>query len=99
MKSINSKLVIYFSILILLSTVTLGLISIQRASASLTHEAEKTLSSLTFDASRLTGSRIEIQKKTLEMIALREDIQSMDWEIQQPILQTQLKKTNFIVST
>jgi methyl-accepting chemotaxis protein len=97
MKSIKTKLVIYFSILILLSSITLGLVSIQRASDSLTGESEKALSSLAFDAARLTGSRVEIQKKALEMIALGKDIQSMDWTIQLPLLQEQIKSTNFIV--
>lgn len=96
MKSIKTKLVVYFSILILLSSITLGFISIQRASNSLTKEAEKSLGSLAFEAARLTKSRIETQKMSLEMLALREDIQSMDWQIQQPVLQGQLKKTNYL---
>lgn len=96
MKSLKTKLVIYFSILILLSSISLGLISIQRASITITKEAEKALGSQAFEAAKLTQSRIETQKMTLEMIALREDIQSMDWGIQQPILQRQLGKTSFL---
>lgn len=97
MKSIKTKLVIYFSILILLSSITLGLVSLEMASASLTKESEKALSSLAFDAARLTESRVEIQEKALEMIALGKDIQGMDWTLQLPILQEQIKSTNFIV--
>lgn len=96
MKSIKTKLVIYFSILILLSSITLGIISIQTASVSLTDQAENAIGSLAFEASRLTESRVAIEKKTLEMIARREDIQSMDWDVQQQILKTQLGKTNFL---
>ena len=96
MKSIKAKLIAYFSILILFSSVITGLISSQRASVSLTQEAEKTLSSMSFEIAKLIESRIETQKKTLEMIALREDIQSMNWEIQQPILQRQVENTNFV---
>jgi methyl-accepting chemotaxis protein len=96
MRSIKTKLIIYFSILILLSSVTTGLISLQRASITLTEEAEEALSSLSLEAAKLIESRIETQKVSLEMIALIEDIQSMDWEIQQPILQRQVEKTNFI---
>lgn len=95
MKSIKTRLIIYFAILILLSSISLGFISLQRASKTLTKESEKSLASLALDASRLTESRIETQKKVLEMIALREDIESMDWKLQQPILQRQLKRTNF----
>ncbi|WHH61703.1 methyl-accepting chemotaxis protein [Petroclostridium sp. X23] len=95
MKSIKTKLIIYFSVLILLSSIAIGSISLLRANAALTKEAEKTLASLSFEAARLTESRIQTQRRTLEMIALREDIQSMDWEIQQPILKNQVERTNF----
>ncbi len=47
------------------------------------------------DAAKLTESRIETQQKTLDMIALRGDIQGMDWAIQQPILKRQVERTNF----
>ncbi|AFM02168.1 methyl-accepting chemotaxis protein [Desulfitobacterium dehalogenans ATCC 51507] len=96
LKSIRTKLVIYFSILVLLSSLALGYLSLSRASDALTAEAEKALTSLADDAARLTESRLEIQKKTLEMIALREDIQTMDWQVQQPILQRQVPNTNFL---
>ncbi len=96
MKSIKTKLLIYFSSVILLSCISLGLISLQRASISLTEAAEQSLSLLVMDAAKLTESRIETQNKILEMIAMREDIQSMDWKVQQPILQNQVKKTNFL---
>ncbi|MDF2893066.1 MAG: methyl-accepting chemotaxis protein, partial [Clostridia bacterium] len=96
MKSIRTKLVIYFSMLILLSSITLGAVSLQRASETATNEAEHSLALLAVDAAKLTQSRLETQKKALEMIAGRADIQGMDWEQQQPILQRQLKKTSFL---
>ncbi|MVX67327.1 HAMP domain-containing protein [Clostridium chromiireducens] len=96
MKSIKTKLITYFSILILLSAFSVGIVSVYRAGQSLTKEAEKSLAALSFEAARLTNSRIETQKKTLEMIALRVDIQTMDWEIQQPILQRQVERTDVL---
>lgn len=96
MKSIKTKLITYFSILILLSSFLVGIVSVYRAGQSLTKEAEKSLEALSFEAARLTNSRIETQKKTLEMIALRADIQSMDWETQKPILQIQVESTDFL---
>lgn len=95
-KSIKTRLIIYFSILILLSSISLGLISLQKSRKTLTKESEKSLTSLAFEASRLTESRIETQKQALEMTALRADIQSMDWKLQQPILQRQVERTNFL---
>lgn len=96
MKSIKTKLIMYFSILILVSSTITGSISLQKSSKTITKEAEKAISSLVSEAVRVTESRVETEKKTLEMLALREDIQGMDWKIQQPILKKQLKKTGFI---
>ncbi|MFT9497721.1 methyl-accepting chemotaxis protein [Anaerosolibacter sp.] len=94
--SIKTKIILSFSILILLSSIILSGISLQTASTYLKAEAEKALSSMAIDAAKLTESRIENQKKTLEIIALREDIETMDWEKQQPILQRQLEKSDFL---
>jgi methyl-accepting chemotaxis protein len=96
MKSIKTKLVLYFSILILAASFTLGFFSLQKASNTVREEAEKALISLVHQDVKLTESRIEIQKRALEMIALRADIQSMDWKIQQPILQSEIEITHFL---
>lgn len=93
---IKERLIIYFSMLILLSSVALGYISMQKSREIITAEAEETLVSLTKEAARLTQSRIETQMKTLEMISLSEDMDTMNWKLQQPILQRQLKNTNFL---
>jgi methyl-accepting chemotaxis protein len=95
-KSIKTKLITYFSILTLLSAIMLGVIAAIGASNSLTKEAENSLTLLSSEVSKLTESRLETQKRTLEMIVLREDIQSMDWKKQQPILQRYVEKTNFL---
>ncbi|ABR47754.1 methyl-accepting chemotaxis sensory transducer [Alkaliphilus metalliredigens QYMF] len=96
MKSIKSKLVIVFSIIILISSMAIGFISIYRAEMSLTEEAEKALEALTFEGAKLVESRIDTQERTLQMIAGRTDVESMDWEAQQPVLQSQVERTNFL---
>ncbi|AGA70677.1 methyl-accepting chemotaxis protein [Desulfitobacterium dichloroeliminans LMG P-21439] len=96
MKSIRTRLVVYFTILVLISSMALGAVSVLTASDALTKEAEKTLGSLASEAAKLTESRLETQKIALEMIALRNDIVSMDWQVQQPILQRQVDRTSFL---
>lgn len=96
MKSIKSKLIVYFSLLILLSSITIGAVSLQRASTALTQEAEKSLAALALEASKLTESRIQTQKETLKMIAEMTEIQSMDLELQLPGLKEQVEKTEFL---
>ncbi len=96
MKSIKTKLILYFGVLILLIASSLGFLALQRASDSIAGEAEKGLQSTVSQATRLTESRVETQEKVLQMISGMENIQSMNWELQQPVLQKQLKNTNFL---
>lgn len=96
MKSINTRLVLYFSVIILLASAVLGYIAIDMADKSLTQEAEKALDSMVAETARVTVDRIEIQKKSLEMLALNPEIQSMDWAVQQSMLQSIVEKTTFL---
>lgn len=96
MRSIRTKMITYFAVIILLSSIALGTMCIRMAGQSLTQEAEETLVLLAADAVKLTESRIETQIRTLEMIAMHGDIQSMDWELQRPILAGVLPNTNFL---
>lgn len=96
MKSIKTRLITNFSILILLSLLILGFTSLISSEQSLKTEAERSLSSLAEEDAKLTASRIETQKRTLEMLALNKDIQSMSWLIQQPVLKELVKETDFL---
>ncbi|NLY45389.1 MAG: methyl-accepting chemotaxis protein, partial [Tissierella sp.] len=94
-KSIGTKLIVYFSVLLLLSSIAIGLISLQRASSSLIVEAEQSLETISYEASKTTSARLEAQANILEMIANRYEIKSMDWSLQQPILREKLSQTEF----
>ncbi|MGB8452683.1 MAG: methyl-accepting chemotaxis protein [Anaerocolumna sp.] len=96
MKSIKTKLIVYFSLLILLVSVLLGIISIQSAGKSITKEGENALASLSMEDSKLTQSRIETQKRLLEMIAINEEIVDMNWTNQQKLLKALVKETDFL---
>ncbi len=95
MKSIKSKLIAYFTILILVGLGILSFLAITISTDALKVEAEEALFSLAEQGAQLTESRIETQIRTLEVIAGLLDIQSMDWERQQPALLRQLENTNF----
>jgi len=96
MRSIKTRLIIYFSAVIAIASAALGVISVRIATSALAREAEKALYSMAADAARLTESRIQTQMRTLEMLAMREDIQSMDWDIQKQVLLSQVSKTGFL---
>ncbi|WP_303864143.1 methyl-accepting chemotaxis protein [Alkalibaculum bacchi] len=96
MRSIKMKLVVYFSALILFSSVALGIISINSASKIVTVEAEKGLITSANDGAVVVQNRMEIQKRTLEVLAQLGEIQNMDLEVQVPILQKQVGISDFI---
>ncbi|SET54370.1 methyl-accepting chemotaxis sensory transducer with Cache sensor, partial [Natronincola peptidivorans] len=96
MKSIKTKLIVYFSIVILGISATLGIITLQTVSRTIVSEAEETLELLVEDGRKLVGSRVEIQIRMAEMVAALEDIASMDWEIQQPILTRAIERSDFL---
>lgn len=96
MKSIKTKLVVYFSILILVSSIFVGFIGIQGASNALTEQAEGSLELVAHEGSRLMEARIEGQKDALGAIAIRRDIVSMEWEKQQSLIKEVLSETSFL---
>lgn len=81
--------------IVLLSSITLGVMSIKVASNIITKEAESTMITLANDAAKLEYSRLETQNKRLETIAAIDEIRSMDGILQQPILVNMLKETGF----
>lgn len=94
--SIKLKLIVFFSILTLLSSIAIGLISMNQTREALTTEAEKSLIMLAEDAAKLSDSRIGVQKEVLKIMASAPGMDSMDWQKQKPILENQLKQTNFL---
>lgn len=96
LKSIRTRLVVYFSILVLLSLAVVGLISLKYSGDFITMEAEQALLTLVSEASRVVEERIESEKKILETLALSEDIQSMNWAIQKSTLERQLLDSDFL---
>lgn len=96
MKNIRTKLIVYFSVIVLLSSLIVGFISISYSSRSLTSEAEKSLVQMAREGAEITVGRIATQIKTLEIIAGLEEIKSMDWTIQKKVLDEILNRTDFI---
>lgn len=94
-KSIKTKLVLYFTVLISVFALGTGYLSVSSSSQTLINAAKSSIELAGVEASNYTKSRIETEIRTLEMIAMRDDIQSMDWEVQQPILKELLDKVGF----
>ncbi len=95
-KSIRMRLILFFVVLIFISSAVLGITSLQRSISTLKSASEESVFTLAGDASKLIISRIRQQEVVLKMLALNEDVETMDWEIQQPALKRQLSHTDFL---
>ncbi|QEK13124.1 methyl-accepting chemotaxis protein [Crassaminicella thermophila] len=96
MNSIKTKIIISFVILLVLASSILGYFSLDIVKNVVAEKAEESLSALVKEGVKVTRSRIDTQKRILEVIAGIEDIASMDLELQRPVLQRLIKKTNFL---
>ena len=93
--SIRKKLIISFSFLILITSVALGFISIFNSSTLLTDAARDSMRVSASDAAKLTAGKIETQMKSLEVLAFSDEIQSMDWDLQGPLLEDYIEEISF----
>lgn len=96
MKSIKAKLIMTYTVLILLIIVTIGYVSIKEARVAVREEAEEALVMLAGEKADTVRNEIERDKTILQNIGKMEQIQSMDWDVQKGILQRQTQNTSFI---
>jgi len=87
MKSIKAKLIVFFSVLIILSSVTMVVSSYFKAKEIMMDEAENNVASLAQQSAQYIASVMDGQRKIVETLANLNEIKSMDWSIQQPLLQ------------
>ncbi len=95
MKSIKTKLIVFFSVILLTTSGVIGLVAVVVAGNALTHEAEEGLQTIANDGAIITESRIQTQLQALHMIAGMEEIESMTWSRQQNVLTRQVSNTGF----
>lgn len=96
MKSIKTKLIIYFVLILLITSVTLGFISYRSSSEALISEVSSAIIDLSTSASALINSKMENEMTKLQSIANKTEIESMDLELQVETLQHELEHFNFI---
>lgn len=96
MKSIKTKLVVAFSVLVFVVTVAIGSISLYNNYHALKGEAEKSLKLLAIEGAKVTESRMETLISTIELIAKEQEIVDMGWEADLTVLKEELDKTDFL---
>ncbi len=95
MKSITSKLMIYFSITLLLVCGGLGYIAYNTSSNALETVVATDLPAKAEDGAKLLVSGIEADLDIMGTIAQRDEIKGMNWDIQFPILKSEAARLGF----
>jgi methyl-accepting chemotaxis protein len=96
MKSIKTKLIVAFAMIILAVTLINGLIFIGTSQNTIKGEAEGSLKMLASEGAKLVEHRMESITSTLNLIAMNKEIQNMGWEVDTNILKEELDKTEFL---
>ena len=91
-RSIAGRISFSVGVLILIICWGLGFLAYLRGSSAVINQVEEALLMQAEEAAYYVESRIATHLSTLEAIAARPDIQSMDWSVQQPVLQSELKR-------
>ena len=96
MKSIKTKLISAFTILIVTITMSIGAIAIANEYFSLHNEVEKSLELLAAQGAKTTESRMETLVTVLELAAQKNEIIHMGWDVDLSIMKEELSKTDYL---
>ncbi len=96
MKSIRMKLILYFVLILIITSITLGVISYKNSSQAIIAEVSGALVDLSTSASQVINSRLEIDFKELESLASRSEIEGMDLELQIETLNHEMEHFDFL---
>jgi methyl-accepting chemotaxis protein len=96
MKSIKTKLIISFIVLVLAVAGILGYISLSNLSEAVTYEAESALASVSAEGARVFNGKLETQKQTLHLIASDSAVETMSWTVQKSVLEEFFLSTSFL---
>lgn len=94
-KDVIIRVALLFSFLTLVIG-ALGIVSYRNFSKTLTVNIRGCLKERTIDDAALISQVISVMKTSIEGIASRADIQSMDWQIQKPVLLEEAKRLEVI---
>lgn len=93
--SLSFKIVLRISLLVILICVLITSFSVLLISKSQTNQVKSTMIKLRDDAGKLIELSINAYIREVEAIAQRNDIRSMDWSIQKPVLQAEANRIGF----
>ncbi len=96
MKSIKTKLILSFTIIIMIVTSIVSLIALTTGANALKAGAENSLQLLAQEGAMIVESRMDEVMTSLTMISKKQEIENMGWEVDLSVLKEELSKTDFI---
>lgn len=96
MKSIKLKLITYFVLMLIGTSVILEFISYTSAANAISNEAKHAVVDLATSASSVVNGRLKSQLIELDAIARRSQVESMEWEAQREILKHDMEYYEFL---
>ncbi|QXM07187.1 methyl-accepting chemotaxis protein [Crassaminicella indica] len=99
MKSIQTKIIVFFSIVLLLVCGILGTISYVKASGTLTNSVERNLERIAKEASKVIKARVDIQLEKLEVIASKTSIANPNAPLEDKLkaLREEVKRSGYLM--
>lgn len=94
--SLRVRIVAGIFVLVLISSIILGVLSINRSSNAIVRQTQGFMSQLMVENSKVIRAELDLQLRTLEMIAGRPEVQTMNFEELIPVLLAEIRNTNFI---
>lgn len=94
--SLRVRLIASFLILVLISSLVLGVMSINRSTKAIVQQTQGFMAQLMVENAKVIRGQLDLQLRTLELVASRPEIQGMDMEEQTPVLLAEIRNTDFI---
>lgn len=94
-KSIKVRLILYVSMLVVISSAVLGFLALNIARETVIGEAKKTLTTLASSSAKIAEKTLENQRSSVEMFTKIKEINNMVWTEQKPILKDVVMEKGF----
>jgi len=94
--NLSKKVTLMMAVLILLSSIGLGFVSIRLSSDALVNQAIESLSNSAADGVKIIEASIERDMKVFEELSNRETTKSMNWNIQRQSLAPEMERQGYL---
>ncbi|WP_426350218.1 methyl-accepting chemotaxis protein [Alloiococcus sp. CFN-8] len=94
--SIRTKLIGYFALIVIIGLISLGYISVKVSGDIVTSEASNSIYTLAQETAKREASLLKGKAQILKTIASMDEVKTMDWTVQQEILEGLVADVDFL---